>query len=866
MWRIIALALLFTSLRATAATGDPIAVETGSDGWSAYATIEGKSTGGTYGWGFGTNNDPATGTPKVAFTVTSISPESDGTFSTITRTIYGTKSVRKAYPLQAQADEQVSGGNVTVRLSLSDYIYAKDKAGAGNSGTNVTANILSGWYTQGGGNNAATGLVVTNNSTQDYAQVIGAWNTVPFQKVGATFKLRASAFHRDGRIGRPVKAVKFIVTDGTNSVTETVTTMTISNDDGDAVPIPEYIATINTSTLTQGATLTCNFIAYPWVGDSTSILDTSTGTAAPTPLHGPITMVLDKTGAYGTTMALVDPASGNDATGTAYDSGSYNAGTALKFATIAKAAQKIKDYNTTNRSRGDVGAGIIELAGGNHTWMGASLGAVYGTTPATWITVRAQTGTTADDVFITGTAGNTDISDRVRFQNITIAMSGTFSGIGATWTDNCIINSNSTQLYANSAVHWVTQCAVPQLTQGFRSFSVGNCAFAMVRGCDLTGMAARVHPYNFIGNFKSGTVPGNPQIIGEINGSAAPVPQSQIVAYNAIYGFDNGASGASNMFKGGEYDSTKPVRGLAFVQNIFERLGTGRAGSTFSTAAFNADTGYHNVLFWNNTLMGERQNVAYNNDTVLRPRKLWSWKNNFLFDTNVKDDTFEGNSIAQGAWAFSWGVGFSGNELGGENNDFFNQFPGLRSKQTYFFYSSGTADDVFQVVDWRANDGVNPGTGNGDYTPLSTSPAYNIQYDLLIPYDIAGRTRGTTDSAGAISTYSSGANTNPVVTITSPATGSTTTSPVSFVGTATDAEDGDLVGSIVWSSNVDGPLGTGGSISAPLSVGAHTITATITDSGTATDTDTITLTITAPPSASGTINANRANATTVRIQ
>lgn len=169
-------------------------------------------------------------------------------------------------------------------------------------------------------------------------------------------------------------------------------------------------------------------------------------------------------------------------------------------------------------------------------------------------------------------------------------------------------------------------------------------------------------------------------------------------------------------------------------------------------------------------------------------------------------------------------------------------------------------------MDWRANDGVNPGTGNGDYTPLSTSPAYNIQYDLLIPYDIAGRTRGTTDSAGAISTYSSGANTNPVVTITSPATGSTTTSPVSFVGTATDAEDGDLVGSIVWSSNVDGPLGTGGSISAPLSVGAHTITATITDSGTATDTDTITLTITAPPSASGTINANRANATTVRIQ
>jgi hypothetical protein len=865
MWRILALALLLTSLRATAATGDILAVEIGSDGWSAYATIEGKSTGGTYNWGFGTNNDPATGTPKVVFTVTSLGYDDTGAATTISRTIYGTKSVRKAYPLNAQADEQVSGGNVTVRFSLSDYIYAKDEAGAGNSGTNVTVSILSGWYTQSGGNNAVTGLTVTNNSTQDYAQVIGAWNTVPFQLVGSTFKLRAGAFHRDGKSGRPVRAVKFTVTDGTTTVTQTATAMTISNDDGDAVPIPEYIVTINTSTLTQGATLTANFIAYPWTGDSTSILDTSTGTAAPTPLHGPITMVLDKTGAYGTTMALVDPSSGSD-TGaqTVYDSTVYNAGTAYKFATIAKAAQKIKDYNTTNRSRGDVGAGIIELAGGNHAWMGASLGAVYGTTPATWITVRGATGTVPEDVILTGVSGNTDISDRVKFQNLTITSSDAFGGILATWTDKCVINSTAAQLYG-TGVHWVTQCDIPKLTQGLKSFSVGNCAFAMVRGCNLTGMAARVHPYNFIGNFKSGTTPGNPQIIAEINGSSAPVPQSQIVAYNKIYGFDNGASGANGMFKAAEYDAYKAQRGLAVVQNLWERLGTGRGGTMMDIAVQSADTGFHNVLLWNNTQMGERQNVAYNKDTTLRQRKLWSVKNNFFFDTNVKDDTFESNSVAVGAWAFSWGVGFSGNELGGENNDFMNTFPGLRSVQSYFFYSAGTADDVFKVVDWRANDGVNPGTGNGDYTPLSTSPAYNLQYDLLIPYDIDGNARGTTDSAGAISTYSGGANTNPVVTITSPATGSTTTSPVSFVGTATDAEDGEMAGSIVWSSNVDGPLGTGASISAPLTAGAHTITATITDSGSATDTDTISLTITVP-SASGTINATRVNATSVRIQ
>ena len=55
---------------------------------------------------------------------------------------------------------------------------------------------------------------------------------------------------------------------------------------------------------------------------------------------------------------------------------------------------------------------------------------------------------------------------------------------------------------------------------------------------------------------------------------------------------------------------------------------------------------------------------------------------------------------------------------------------------------------------------------------------------------------------------------------------------MTLMGTAGDAEDGDLSGSISWSSNLDGGLGTGASVTtSSLSVGVHVITASVTDSG-----------------------------------
>ncbi|MFC3678614.1 hypothetical protein [Bacterioplanoides pacificum] len=55
-------------------------------------------------------------------------------------------------------------------------------------------------------------------------------------------------------------------------------------------------------------------------------------------------------------------------------------------------------------------------------------------------------------------------------------------------------------------------------------------------------------------------------------------------------------------------------------------------------------------------------------------------------------------------------------------------------------------------------------------------------------------------------------------------------SSVQLTASAQDHEDGELSANITWSSSRDGSLGSGETVSATLSAGTHTITASVTDS------------------------------------
>lgn len=92
-------------------------------------------------------------------------------------------------------------------------------------------------------------------------------------------------------------------------------------------------------------------------------------------------------------------------------------------------------------------------------------------------------------------------------------------------------------------------------------------------------------------------------------------------------------------------------------------------------------------------------------------------------------------------------------------------------------------------------------------------------------------------------------NDTPVVSISSPTDGSNPASgaSVSFVGTAIDTEEGDLSASLVWSSNIEGEIGTGAAFTAILSDGDHVITASATDNGSKTGSDAVNITVGTPP-------------------
>ena len=114
---------------------------------------------------------------------------------------------------------------------------------------------------------------------------------------------------------------------------------------------------------------------------------------------------------------------------------------------------------------------------------------------------------------------------------------------------------------------------------------------------------------------------------------------------------------------------------------------------------------------------------------------------------------------------------------------------------------------------------------------------------------------GLPGSASVTVTVSAAGNTPPTVTITSPSDGASFTqgASIAFSGTAEDAENGDLSSVLSWTSDLDGPIGTGGSFSTTLSIGTHLITAAVTDSGGLSGSDSISVTVN--PSGGGTAEA-----------
>ena len=203
------------------------------------------------------------------------------------------------------------------------------------------------------------------------------------------------------------------------------------------------------------------------------------------------------------------------------------------------------------------------------------------------------------------------------------------------------------------------------------------------------------------------------------------------------------------------------------------------------------------------------------------------------------------------AFSFYYAGSTSGTSVSsnGKNEVFFrNASNGSAIATTYTWSSSGRTLDT-DIVFW---DGAfkfytgDSGCSGGLY--IEDIAAHEFGHALGLGHSTVGgatmapsvsycaidmRYLSEDDKQGVEHLYPSAGSTNspPSATISSPSEGSVDEgTSLTFAGSASDSEDGDIGNNLVWTSNIDGQIGTGKSFQRALSPGAHVIKARVTDS------------------------------------
>ncbi|MDR3765287.1 MAG: hypothetical protein P4M01_14460 [Acidobacteriota bacterium] len=745
------------------------------NGWVAELDISGLATGGTYTTGLTTTNDPTAA--KVVFTVSSPGYTATAASTTMTRTVYCVSPMRKPYPNYLVNEEYSNGGTVTAKCVLSDYVYASDTA---------TVVVGSGFYTSAGTANTAGSLTVANNSTVTYPDVIARWAWPGYETfTGSTYLLEAVAFHHFPQTGKPVAAVVFSCTDtSANTASVTVTAPTISTRGGDANPVLVYAANMPTSSFAAGSVVTCNFKAYPWVGNVASVADSSgasgwnTNTTVGMEKLGPQIYLKDTAAAY-QAHAIVDSTNGSDAscgakvyaTQTAANT-AYAASTANSFASWGKAFTCAKAYGTrTNQNDG-----IYLWVNGTIAMPGANVPTSDSGAADTWTQIAPAAGYTC-------TIGSgTNAYYYVRLLKvmgcaITGSSTGQFRGDGTTaskiWLDQTTINqSGAAPVWAYGMIYATRNTITAMGTHQFQHYSTSRAPTFLRSNVGLgTTVAADYY-----------TALGNKQFYGTLLGADA-IPSGQniadnaVIAYNSLLAFISTSSDAMTGPTSGATLTTLTT-GNAIVQNLYEKTGA-TSPEMFLYSDQVAATGT-NLILWLNTFVGERSNMMYNDGgtTYYGCNAGGAWTQasiigNLFSNENVKADTFSATSYGcspgqSGLRTNNWGVrmgpgrvanvpitrstnstcdsaaNYQGT-LGVANGNYFGpEFGGLYSPSTV-------------VVPKYANDascGGDSGTGNGNYH-LTGSPVAGAGIPaayIPLPFDLNGSPRVNT-GAGSIGAF-----------------------------------------------------------------------------------------------------------------
>lgn len=581
---------------------------------------------------------------QLTLTISDPGYTSLGVLTTIVRTIKGTVALRRSYPNGNNKLITTSGGNLTLYISLDDWIY---------SGSTVTSAVITSTFYPGATTGKSSSSI--NLSTRAYTKPLFGWNQAQQLSSGATFDVESVAFHRHLKAGRMVACIEYSATDGSNttaSVFASAPQLSAVTKQGN---IPEvYAGTLNVAGLTQGVICTVNAKVYPWLGDASAVLDLNiTGTAWPTTLpQTKLRFLCDRTGAYGGGYAYVKSGA---------ISGVVSSVTAVAratpYPTITAAVAAMQVWNNANKAHNDVGGGFIRLMDNAGAAQSHGIDATGVTAGLTYLTVEPDPlNVGAITVFGNGLCQMPTLMKWRNMAASSVLSTGAWIFVGQDAGRDILhldgitfdtTNSGQVMIYYGS--YYLTNVTN---TGGYLDMAPNSST--------LTSVALGS------GNIDNGT--------GWFDYSQKVMIGSRLTEYiisvegKVTADGDAGRIIYNNRIQGAQVENLTAFtlnKGWANIQNLYERVAVGgaRCMNYFSDGDLTTVDNYLDIY---NTAIGERCSRMYNDApahgiVLYGVEKYGVSKYTIIDNYNIKTDTFNVGTGAPGNMAYVNSVGNVGN-------------------------------------------------------------------------------------------------------------------------------------------------------------------------------------------------------------